>query len=114
MAIIDALQHAKEDVLRYVFSLGGVAQDRVGDTEEERRVGVDEVGESYSQPVLAPRLLRVRPIQRQCQTENLERRHRPLLKGQTREVGFRSDYFREGWDSSYFAAGISFRRSVSR
>lgn len=38
-------EHAEEDVLDYVFGLGAVAEDGVGDAEEERGVGLDECGE---------------------------------------------------------------------
>jgi hypothetical protein len=38
------LQNAEEDVLDGVFGLGGVAEDRVGDAEEEGGVSFDERG----------------------------------------------------------------------
>ena len=77
-----------EDVLDDVFGLGAVAEDGVGDAEEERGVGLDEGGE------IGLRCCGVRGDQRHVPSPLplAARRHVSPLQVQTGEVGIRSEY----------------------
>lgn len=74
---------ANEGVLHDVFGFGGVAEDGVGDPEEEGGVGLDERGER-GVGLCGPGVW-------QDQTEFLD--HVGSLSAQTRELGMRSGKF---------------------
>jgi hypothetical protein len=85
--LVTVLQDAEKGVLHGVLGLCAVAEDRVGDAEEERSVGLHEGGEVDLRPDL------LRGWQRQ--TITLKHCHLNLLQGQTGGVGKRSDLFLE-------------------
>ncbi len=43
--LLFVFEYAQEDVLDYIFGFGAVAEDGVGDTKEQRGVGLDERGQ---------------------------------------------------------------------